>query len=59
MHGILAPAAAWRDHVVPTDEPKPEHVLLPTRVRRTPRRKRHPWAELMLRVFRLNVLLCP
>ena len=51
-HGVLAPAAAWRDLVVPGS---------PTRSltsRRTPR-QRLTWAELLKRVFAIDVLTCP
>ena len=53
-HGILAPNAAWRSRVVPTDG-------------RVVRRRRHGvptrgrwlrWAELMKRVFEQDVLRC-
>ncbi len=61
-HGILAPAAAWRDHVVPATKatapgetragsatPHPAHN----------RPHRRPWAELLRRVFAVDVLECP
>ena len=53
-HGMLAPAAKWRDRIVPGPRP--------------PRRSgngcgrsadcRHPWAELLKRVFAVDVLRC-
>lgn len=51
-HGILAPSATWRDQVVPG----------PARARPTsPRGHKHyrPWAELLRRVFAVDVLVCP
>jgi len=66
-HGVLAPAATWRAEVVPTP---PEQVrerhphaaplpATPVRTRKSPRRPWHPWAELMRRVYQLEVLRCP
>ena len=51
-HGVLAPAAAWRDLVVSGS---------PTRLRTSPRtpRQRLAWAELLKRVFAIDVLTCP
>ena len=51
-HGVLAPAAAWRDLVVPGPA---------TRLRTSPRtpRQRLTWAELLKRVFAIDVLTCP
>ena len=57
-HGVLAPAAAMRAAIVPA---------APSRSRRAcatassgPRRcGRHPWAELLRRVFLVDVLRCP
>jgi hypothetical protein len=51
-HGVLAPAAAWRDLVVPGSLP---------RMRTSPRtpRQRLTWAELVKRVFAIDVLTCP
>ena len=51
-HGVLAPAAAWRDLVVPGSP-----AGLPTSPR-TPR-QRLTWAELLKRVFAIDVLICP
>lgn len=57
FHGILAPAAGYRSKVVPAadtsksrkDTPGPEG----------PKRHRLPWAELLRRVFLVDVLDCP
>ena len=57
-HGVLAPNARWRPHVVPrplTDLQK-ARTDTPTRARV---RRRRTWAELMLRVFAIDVLACP
>ncbi len=67
-HGVFAPAAAYRDLVVP-DPPEDEQ---PTCAHRAdsdgnddrpppPRRgrRRYSWAELMQRVFKVDVLVCP
>jgi hypothetical protein len=66
-HGVLAPNAAWRSQVVP----RTESGSLPVRNRRrktlpsTPgdlsapeRERRYTWAQLMKRVFKLDVLEC-
>ena len=66
-HGVLAPAATWRAEVVPTPpeqvrEPHPHAApppQSPARIRKSPRRPWHPWAELMRRVYRVEVLRCP
>jgi len=60
-HGILAPAASWRSQIVPQPEPEPDPVTQPTRARRrrTPRRRRHSWAELLKRVFDIDAWACP
>ena len=53
-HGILGPAAMWRDKVVPqtqTDRRDP-HAIVPARQR--PR-----WAVLLRRVFAVDALICP
>jgi len=51
-HGVLAPAAAWRDLVVPGSPARRLSTV------RTPRR-RLTWAELLKRVFAIDVLTCP
>jgi hypothetical protein len=66
-HGILAPNAAYRDAVVP----HPGSASRPGPLRRhragpaapddddDERRRRLTWAQLLLRVFRIDVLECP
>ena len=49
FHGVLAPAASWRDQVVPGGSRRDKPA----------RRKNYCWAELMRRVFELDVLVCP
>ena len=57
FHGILAPAAGYRAKVVPAaDTPGPPRER-PGRERPTPQRL--PWAELLRRVFLVDVLDCP
>ena len=70
-HGVLAPASAWRDLVVPKRVPAPSsHPCGPlapnsptvpsTSARsRSSRSSRSTWAELLRRVFALDVLTCP
>ena len=72
-HGVLAPSAAWRALVVPESEKEdpPRHSgcqatgdAPPTdiggarRLRET-RPRNYSWAELMRRVFSIDVLECP
>jgi hypothetical protein len=58
-HGVLAPAAKWRAAVVPRGQPgaegsgRQEESLRPA----VPR-DRIPWAELLHRVFKVDVLRC-
>jgi hypothetical protein len=66
-HGVFAPAARWRREVIPAPAPEPA----PPAVAETPqpiprladhhdkRSSRIPWAELLRRVFREDVLSCP
>ena len=67
-HGVLAPGSAWRDDVVPRPVP-PVPVAERTRRRSYSGREqglggsarpphRYLWAELMRRVFGLEVLRC-
>ncbi len=67
-HGVLAPASAWRDLVVPKRAPAPTS---PSRGPLAPdsptahsssarsRSSRSTWAELLRRVFAVDVLTCP
>jgi hypothetical protein len=65
-HGVLAPNAAWRAGVIPPVEPSGP---LPSRKnhRKTrweetsapERARRYTWADLLKRVFALDVLQCP
>jgi hypothetical protein len=67
-HGIFAPGASGRERVVPDpfDEPvacdhpppSPSCSAAPN-PERAPRPRRYSWAELMQRVFSIDVLLCP
>jgi len=51
-HGILAPAAAWLDKVVPDPESEPEDSPA------VPRKHLPSWATLLKRVFALDALRC-
>ncbi len=68
-HGVFAPAASYRDRIVPAppeapashascehdDEPPEQEPSPPP----GPRPRRYSWAELMKRVFEIEVLICP
>jgi hypothetical protein len=66
-HGVFAPASRWRREVIPAPEPAKASPLAdetapPIHVTSAPRNKRSsriPWAELLQRVFREDVLSCP
>jgi hypothetical protein len=65
-HGVFGPASAWRSQIVPRPQ---ESTLAPCAPASTaqpppqtaarPQTSRIPWAELLLRVFREDVLVCP
>jgi hypothetical protein len=62
-HGVLAPAAEWRDWIVPA-EPRstrrdPSRTLAANALRPDQAKKRANWAELLKRVFEIDVLTCP
>src|SRR5881296_739040 len=72
-HGILAPAAAWRPLIIPTDNEKPSQIGLSSATSPEPSaalnvetqppsskppKRNYTWAELMKRVFLLDVLQC-
>ena len=66
-HGVFASAAGYRDRVVPQPEEQiapspptsePEPRLLPARRKRGKQRKRYSWADLLRRVFLIDVLTC-
>ncbi len=71
-HGVLAPCAGWRDRVVPGG-PHPGDAARTARRRNAPDEeagssgpagnsrplRRYPWADLLRRVFALDVLECP
>jgi hypothetical protein len=64
-HGVLAPNAAWRASVVPRAEPgsPPSRKRCPKTPLSTTSPKerawRYTWAELLKRVFSIDVLQCP
>jgi hypothetical protein len=57
FHGILAPAAGYRSAVVPASRTEAPPKSRPASERPTPYRL--PWADLLRRVFLLDVLECP
>ena len=57
FHGILAPAAGYRAKVVPVNRAPGPTKERPGRERPTPHRL--PWADLLHRVFLVDVLDCP
>jgi hypothetical protein len=62
-HGVLAPAAEWRDWIVPA-QPRsparnPSQVLAERALRPEHARTRPTWAELLKRTFEIDVLTCP
>jgi hypothetical protein len=62
-HGVLAPAAQWRDWIVParprSPSPAPSQALAERALRPDHSSKRPTWAELLKRVFEIDVLACP
>ena len=52
-HGLLAPHARWRSTIVP--KPSPADA----RAAAAPVPRRWPWAQLLRRVFAIEVLACP
>jgi Putative transposase len=67
-HGVLAPNATWRDAVVPDAAPgiplarrRNHHHGEDDQATEDPetRSRRYTWAELLLRVFRIDLLECP
>ena len=62
-HGVLAPSAEWRDWIVQA-EPRsthrdPSQTLAAHAMRPDHAKKRATWAELLRRVFQIDVLTCP
>jgi len=58
-HSVLAPCAGWRDRVVPvpTADQRPDSAPASTGGGRIPHR--YAWANLLRRVFAIEVLICP
>jgi hypothetical protein len=54
-HGVLAPAAALRSRIVPAPATSRRRCAVVGSPRMT---RRYPWAELLRRVFALDVLRC-
>ena len=53
-HGVLAPASSWRDAIVPS----PPSERRPSATCSAAQDRRYSWAELMKRVFAVDVLRC-
>jgi hypothetical protein len=61
-HGVLAPAAEWRDWIVPggpRSTQSESQCLAAQALRPTHAKTRASWAELLKRVFEIDVLRCP
>jgi len=61
-HGVLAPVAQWRDWIVPAEPRTPRDLSCSpgaSASRPAQARKRATWAELLKRVFEIDVLTCP
>jgi hypothetical protein len=65
-HGVFGPASAWRSQIVPRPPEGAAAPCAPASAARPepapadrPKNSRIPWAELLLRVFREDVLVCP
>jgi hypothetical protein len=65
FHGVFAPAARRRKEIVPTrpvpaPSPSPSPApAAPPALCASPRHTRIPWADLLRRVYKIDVLLCP
>jgi hypothetical protein len=61
-HGILAPAASYRDAVLPTpttDCDRDTHHAGGDDAPAAPRKRRLSWSKLLARVFAVDALTCP
>jgi hypothetical protein len=73
-HGVFAPAAAWRDLIVPSNPEEPSTApaqdgpdspdsrnenVEPAKTGKRGSRQRLSWAELLKRVFSIDVFVCP
>ena len=58
-HGVLAPAAQWRDLIVPAGERSTRPEPSQSRAAKALRPTRSSWAELLKRVFEIDALTCP
>jgi hypothetical protein len=56
-HGVLAPASGWRAAIVPRRQ-VPEDVKVKQRPHKGQCCQRIPWAALLMRVFKIDVLAC-
>jgi hypothetical protein len=58
-HGVLGPAATWRDRVVPASGKQSDGPTCQHSKARAPRSRRIAWAELLARTFAADALACP
>jgi hypothetical protein len=56
---VLAPAASWRDLVVPAPAPATPSTAADPERPPLSKRKRLSWAELLKRVFAIDAVVCP
>ena len=62
-HGVLAPRSSVREHIIPAPPEPDEPAVNEGEAREPPvplpsRRRRIPWAELLRRVFRVDIERC-
>ena len=58
-HGVLAPAAEWRDWIVSAGERSTRREPSRSLAAKALRPTRSKWADLLRRVFEIDVLSCP
>jgi len=58
-HGVLAPAASWRDSIVPVPDSDDSSERCSHSPDEPPAKRWRTWAELMKRAFEVDVLVCP
>jgi hypothetical protein len=59
FHGVLAPHSKLRKHVVPKKEEDPTQDPVSITAEKPKRSKRKSWAELLARVFNIDMKSCP
>ena len=58
-HGVLTPCTGWRDRVVPIPAADERSALAPASTGGSHTLRRYAWANLLRRVFAVDVLECP